>query len=137
MLQVRNFEKVGLTRQQAEALTEHLTEVLCTHKEKLSEAYVTKAQLEKVRLSLDPMAPAPHFLLEVLVSLVVTRYIFHLTCADSSKMCLCLQSVLEGISRDAGFKSEVLKAQDMHHTTLNRESERLANDVSKVRAEIR
>lgn len=47
------------------------------------------------------------------------------------------QSVLEGISRDAGFKSEVLKAQDMHHTTLNRESERLANDVSKVRAEIR
>ena len=50
MLQVRNFEKVGLTRQQAEALTEHLTEVLCTHKEKLSEAYVTKAQLEKVWL---------------------------------------------------------------------------------------
>ena len=50
MLQVRNFEKVGLTRQQAEALTEHLTEVLCTHKEKLSEAYVTKAQLEKVQL---------------------------------------------------------------------------------------
>lgn len=48
-----------------------------------------------------------------------------------------LQSVLEGISRDAGFKSEVLKAQDMHHTTLNRESERLANDVSKVRSEIR
>jgi hypothetical protein len=47
------------------------------------------------------------------------------------------QSVLEGISRDAGFKSEVLKAQDMHHTTLNRESERLANDVSKVRSEIR
>lgn len=90
---VRNFEKVGLTRQQAEALTEHLTEVLCSHKEKLSEAYVTKAQLEK--------------------------------------------SVLEGISRDAGFKSEVLKAQDMHHTTLNRESERLANDVSKVRSEIR
>lgn len=58
MLQVRNFEKVGLTRQQAEALTEHLTEVLCTHKEKLSEAYVTKAQLEKVRLSQNPAAPA-------------------------------------------------------------------------------
>lgn len=59
MLQVRNFEKVGLTRQQAEALTEHLTEVLCTHKEKLSEAYVTKAQLEKVQTPLDPAAPAP------------------------------------------------------------------------------
>ncbi len=46
---MRNFEKVGLTRQQAETLTEHLTEVLCSHKEKLSEAFVTKAQLEKVR----------------------------------------------------------------------------------------
>ena len=76
-------------------------------------------------------------MLEILVILMVTWYICHLTCADSRDMCLCLQSVLEGISRDAGFKSEVLKAQDMHHTTLNRESERLANDVSKVRAEIR
>jgi hypothetical protein len=60
LLQVRNFEKVGLTRQQSEALTEHLTEVLCSHKEKLSEAYVTKAQLEKVcrLISHDPAGPA-------------------------------------------------------------------------------
>lgn len=56
-LQVRNFEKVGLTRQQAEALTEHLTEVLCSHKEKLSEAYVTKAQLEKVGITGPSISP--------------------------------------------------------------------------------
>lgn len=39
-----------MTRDQAEKLTEHLTEVLCSHKEKLSEAYVTKAHLERVRI---------------------------------------------------------------------------------------
>ena len=47
------------------------------------------------------------------------------------------QVVLEQEALQAGFKSEVAKAQDMHHTTLNRESERLANDVAKVRSEIR
>lgn len=48
-LQVRNLEKVGLTRQQSERLTEHLTEVLCTHKEKLAQDFVSKALLEKVK----------------------------------------------------------------------------------------
>ena len=48
-MQVRNLEKVGLTRQQAEMLTEHLTEVLCSHKEKLSQNFVSRAMLEKVR----------------------------------------------------------------------------------------
>lgn len=49
--QVRNLEKVGLTRQQAELLTEHLTEVLCDHKEKLSQNFVSRAMLEKVHPS--------------------------------------------------------------------------------------
>lgn len=57
--------------------------------------------------------------------------------ARADTACANLQTVLEQRSQDAGFKSEVLKAQDMHHTTLNRESERLANDVAKVRSEIR
>mmetsp|Transcript_14044 Transcript_14044/g.42391 ORF Transcript_14044/g.42391 Transcript_14044/m.42391 type:complete len:283 (+) Transcript_14044:227-1075(+) len=90
---VRNLEKVGLTRQQAELLTEHLTEVLCDHKEKLSQNFVSRAMLEKTLLELD--------------------------------------------AQQAGFKSEISKAQDLHVTTLNRESERLANDVAKVRSEIR
>lgn len=90
---VRNLEKVGLTRQQAELLTEHLTEVLCTHKEKLSQGFVSKAMLEKTLLEQD--------------------------------------------AQQAGFKSEIYKAQDMHVTTLNRESERLSNDVVKVRSDIK
>ena len=37
-----------MSRQQAEALTEHLTEVLCSHKEKLTEGFVSKTLLERV-----------------------------------------------------------------------------------------
>ena len=48
-----------------------------------------------------------------------------------------VQVVLEQEARSAGFKSEVAKAQDMHHGTLNRESDRLINDLTKIRAEIR
>ena len=50
-MQMRRFEKLGMTRQQAEAMTEHLTGLLCLHTEKLAEEYVTKAGLEKVRSS--------------------------------------------------------------------------------------
>lgn len=45
---MRRFEKLGLTRAQAEQLTEHITEVLCVNKEKISESFVSKAALEKV-----------------------------------------------------------------------------------------
>lgn len=48
-MQMRRFEKLGMTRQQAEAMTEHLTGLLCLHTEKLAEQYVSKAALEKVR----------------------------------------------------------------------------------------
>ena len=48
-LQMRSFEKVGLTRQQAERLTEHLTGILCVQKEKLGEQFVSKGMLEKAR----------------------------------------------------------------------------------------
>ena len=37
-----------MTRPQSEALTEHITEVLCVNKEKISESFVSKAALEKV-----------------------------------------------------------------------------------------
>jgi len=47
------------------------------------------------------------------------------------------QTLLELDAQQAGFKSEISKAQDLHVTTLNRESERLSNDVSKVRSEIK
>ena len=50
-VQFKRFEKMGLTRAQAEALTRHLTELMCVNKEKLAEHYVSRASLEKVRPS--------------------------------------------------------------------------------------
>ena len=47
-LQMRRFEKVGLTRAQAEQVTELLTETICMNKVKITEQFVSKAALEKV-----------------------------------------------------------------------------------------
>ena len=52
--------------------------------------------------------------------------------------CACaLQVVLEQQAASAGFKSEVAKAQDMHHGAINRESERLVNNLAELRSELR
>ena len=48
--QMRRFERIGLTGNQAEALTNHVTELICLNKEKISEQFVSKAALERVRL---------------------------------------------------------------------------------------
>lgn len=45
--QTKKLEAMGLTREQAEALTRHLTTVLCANKEKLEEMYASKVALEK------------------------------------------------------------------------------------------
>ena len=48
-MKVRGFESTGLSREQAETLTSHMTELLCTNKEKITESFVTKFAMEKVR----------------------------------------------------------------------------------------
>ncbi len=48
-MQMRRFEKIGMSRQQSEALTEHLTEVLVLNKEKITESFVSKGALDRVR----------------------------------------------------------------------------------------
>ncbi len=47
--QLKRLEGVGLTREQAEALTRFLATTLCTNHEKMEELYVAKVTLEKVR----------------------------------------------------------------------------------------
>ena len=56
LTQMRRFEKVGLTRAQAEQVTELLTETICMNKVKITEQFVSKAALEKVCLMLLPTA---------------------------------------------------------------------------------
>ena len=48
-LQMRNFEKLGMTREQSERLTRDLTEILCINKDKIAAQFVSKSTLEKVR----------------------------------------------------------------------------------------
>ena len=46
---MRNFEKLGMTREQSERLTRDLTEILCINKDKIAAQFVSKSTLEKVR----------------------------------------------------------------------------------------
>jgi hypothetical protein len=50
--QFRSFEKIGLSREQSEAMTETLTDLVCANRDKMSEIFATKAALEKVRVLL-------------------------------------------------------------------------------------
>jgi len=90
---MRNFEKLGMTREQAERLTVDITEILCINKEKIAAQFVSKSTLEK--------------------------------------------AVLEQEARIAGFKSEVQKSQELHHSSLTRDTDRLQTMLDKVKAEIR
>ena len=46
---MRRFERIGLTQNQAEVLTNHVTELMCQNKEKICEQFVSKNALERVR----------------------------------------------------------------------------------------
>ena len=48
-----------------------------------------------------------------------------------------MQAVLEQEARIAGFKSEVQKSQELHHSSLTRDTDRLQTMLDKVKAEIR
>lgn len=56
--QMKSFEAAGLTRAQAEELTTTLTQVLCLNREKISEGFVAKAQLERTVLEQDARVAA-------------------------------------------------------------------------------
>ncbi len=47
---MRKFERLGMSRDQAESLTRSMTEIMCVNKEKIAEQFVSKASLEKVGL---------------------------------------------------------------------------------------
>jgi hypothetical protein len=115
---MRRFEKQGMSRQQAEALTEHMTELICTNREKIIEQFVSKAALEKVR-GRSARGTGPYG--EAAGPLRPAR----------------LQAVLEQEARIAGFRSEVSKSQELHLASVTRDIERLSNQLEKIKAEIR
>ena len=48
-MQMRNFEKLGMSREQSERLTRDMTEILCINKDKIAAQFVSKSTLEKVQ----------------------------------------------------------------------------------------
>ena len=46
--QARRFEHLGMSKEQADRLTLHVTEILCDNKERLASTYVSQTVLEKV-----------------------------------------------------------------------------------------
>eukprot|EP00884_Botryococcus_braunii_P015062 jgi/Botrbrau1/23557/Bobra.0141s0028.1 len=89
----RAFERIGLSREQSEAMTETLTDLVCANRDKMAEIFATKVALEK--------------------------------------------AILEQEARIAGFKSEVVKGQELHLASLTRDTERLSNSLEKIRSEIK
>lgn len=114
-MQMRNFEKLGMTREQSERLTRDMTEILCINKDKIAAQFVSKSTLEKVYNLLALLQP-------------------DLQCFSRSHV---FQAVLEQEARIAGFKSEVQKSQELHHSSLTRDTDRLQTMLDKVKAEIR
>ena len=47
------------------------------------------------------------------------------------------QAILEQEAKVAGFKSEVVKAQELHLASLMRDTERLTSNLGQIRSEIR
>lgn len=50
---MRNFEKLGMNREQSERLTRDLTEILCINKDKIAAMFVSKSTLEKVYIDVS------------------------------------------------------------------------------------
>lgn len=48
-----------------------------------------------------------------------------------------MQSALEQEGKITGFRSEVLKSQELQVATFTRDTERLQNNLEKIRSEIR
>lgn len=117
LLQLKRLEGVGLTREQAEALTRFLATTLCTNHEKMEELYVAKVTLEKVRQETTVRCcggrhgrNACHWPLHARV-----EPLEHHPCPACSPP--AVQSILEQEARHAGFRSEVLKSQELQVQT--------------------
>jgi hypothetical protein len=51
--QMRNFEAVGLSRPQAEALTRHVTELLCAQKQRITATFVERDFVHRAMLETE------------------------------------------------------------------------------------
>jgi hypothetical protein len=119
---MRRFERLGMTRKQAEALTETMSELLCTNRDRLAESYVTVAALEKAVLE----AEAKHAGLraEVLKGQDLGAATFT---RDTER----LQSNLEKVRSEIRFEVDKLTASQ--RLDLNLEKGRMRDELQALR----
>jgi hypothetical protein len=121
-MQMRKFESIGMKREQAEALTVTVTEVLCTNRDQLAESYVTKAVLEKSEL--QATASIAGFRAEVLKSQELQVATFT---RDTEK----LQANLEKLRSEIRYEIDKLTASQ--RLDLNLEKGRMRDELQALR----
>lgn len=119
---MRKFEQIGMDRQQAEALTQSITEILCTNRDRLAECYVSKGALEKSEL--QAQASIAGFRAEVLKSQ-------ELQVATSTRDTERLQSNLEKIRSEIRYEIDKLTASQ--RLDLNLEKGRMRDELQMLR----
>lgn len=118
----RQFQASGLTRAQAEALTEHMTTVLCENRERMTDLYATRAGMEKAVLQHE--ARIAGFRAEMVKSqeLHVASFI-----RDTER----LQANLDKIRAEIRYEVDKLTASQ--RLDLNLEKGRMRDDLQAMR----
>jgi hypothetical protein len=119
---MRRFERLGMTRPQAEALTETMTELLCTNRDRLAESYVTIVTLEKAALEAEGKLAGLRA--EVLKSQELQVATFM---RDTER----LQSNLEKIRSEIRYEVDKLTASQ--RLDLNLEKGRMRDELQAIR----
>lgn len=119
---MKRFERLGVTREQAEALTQTLTEMLCSQREKLVEECASKALLEKSEL--QSQASIAGFRAEVLKSQ-------ELQVASFTRDTERLQANLEKVRSEIRYEIDKLTAAQ--RLDLNLEKGRMRDELQALR----
>ncbi|RMZ56521.1 hypothetical protein APUTEX25_001368 [Auxenochlorella protothecoides] len=119
---MRKFEASGMSREQAEGLTQHLTQMLCQDRDKLADLYVTKEVLK--RSLLEHEANIAGFRAELLKSQ-------ELQAASFTRDTERLQDGLEKIRSEIRYEVDKLTASQ--RLDLNLEKGRIRDELQSLR----
>eukprot|EP00889_Picochlorum_renovo_P004117 jgi/Picre1/31147/NNA_006501.t1 len=119
---MKRYESLGLSREQAEALTRVVTEVLVKNREMLAETYVSMATLEKSELKAE--ASISGFRAEVLKSQELQE-------ATSNRETERLQANLDKVKSEIRYEVDKLTASQ--RLDLNLEKGRMRDELQSLR----
>lgn len=119
---MKRFERLGVNREQAEALTHTLTEVMCSQRERLVEECASKAMLEKSEM--QSQASVAGFRAEVMKSQELQAATFM---RDTER----LQANLEKVRSEIRYEIDKLTAAQ--RLDLNLEKGRMRDELQALR----